>query len=196
MLRFWKTTMRLAAVTILITACQSHSYRLTGEAADFSDGDTLQIVDALSRKVIARPVVNDRHFAVNATTDTTLLCFVEGPDMTPGDVSFFLEPGNIYLEVKKTGGRSRVSGTLINNEWQHLLDQLAKQDTLIRRTAALLQNHDLSAKQRQTVFHKLQEQESYLRQLVKQTAERNKDNALGRFVEEHFQETPQNNLSE
>jgi hypothetical protein len=192
--RLWKIPMRLAAVTVLFTACQSHSYRLTGEASDFSDGDTLQIVDAISGKLIAQPVVEDRHFEVYASTDTTLLCFVEGPDIATGDVSFFLEPGNIHLEVKKIGERSRVSGTHVNNEWQRLLDQLAKQDTLIRRTAALLQNHDLSASQRQTIFQRIQEQETKMRQLVNQAAQRNKDNAMGRFVEEHFQETPHNDL--
>lgn len=147
-------------------ACQSDSFYINGYARDCQEGDTICLALEDDTTLFAQTTVKDGFFRLSGTTDTTSLCraFLK---REPGNVvSFFLEPGNITIEFHRLPAVSRVSGTIINNEWQKLYDSV-----------------NLIFNDRSQPFDSLHRRMSAC---ILHAAQRNKDNPLGRYIEEHY----------
>ena len=98
-------------------------------------------------------------------------------------LTFFIEPGNIYLELKPVVAQSRVSGTAINNEWQALNDATTRSDLTIRELIAFSKD-SINIRQQYATLSDVYRQ---LNREIIEAATRNKDNALGRFIISHYQ---------
>ena len=170
----------LATATIMLTACQFNAYHIKGEAKGCEDGEVLYIADGLTPDTppIDSIIVTESHFIFHGETDTARLCRLYRGSNPCQFVTFFLEPGDIYVELSPHPGYSRVSGTSANNAWQALNDKTSACDRQLRRIMKD-DRHDRSA-QVKAVYTKMDRD-------IREAAVKNADNAMGRFVSTRYQ---------
>jgi hypothetical protein len=174
----------LAAAGIFLCSCQSNSYHIDGFANKFQEGDTICLTkdDHLGHS-IAQTVVKDGRFHFWGETDSIGLFRVYVKQESEYGVSFFLEPGHITIELLPQQAMSRVSGTVINNEWQLLSDSiimLAKDITMQQKETV---NDSIEQKKRAHAIDSLHQRMSTC---ILNTAARNKDNQLGKYIQENY----------
>ena len=183
MRRLGSTLIGLTALTLIVTACQSDLYTIKGEARQFADGTLLCLTTNLNNDTADCDTirVTDGRFTYTATAADIHLCRLYAPTSPDASVLLFTEPGNIYVELSPQPGHSRVSGTKTNNQWQALCDTVAHYDRRIRN---LITARDSISPQETAAT--LERHYATLTQRIREAAERNKDNALGRFIIEQF----------
>ena len=170
----------LALAAVVFAACQSDTYYIKGEAPDFTDGTELYLAEAVGEHhVVDTLTVQNGRFAYRAPADERLLCLIPAGADEPA-IYFFACPGNVYVELSPEQGQSRVSGTKVNNAWQALNDTVAKYDQQIRSL------FDTDSLQPHKVYAGTERLYTTLSRRISETAQRNKDNALGRFVNSHY----------
>jgi hypothetical protein len=173
----------LAAVSLL-AACQSNSLQINGIARAFQEGDTICLTyDDEPENVFAQTTVSDGKFEFAGETDAFRLCRAYVKRQPDCNATFFLEPGHITIEFYPRPAISRVSGTRCNNEWQHLSDSiqlLAKEIVYILRHPAT----DTLAQQRNV--HIIDSLHRRMSDCILHTAQRNRDNPLGRYIQENY----------
>lgn len=168
----------------MTTACQSNAYHIKGEAKGIPDGEVFYIADVLSpdSPPTDSVIVTEARFILHGETDTARLCRMYHP-RTPGQsvLTFFLEPGNIYIELSPRPARSRVSGTHANNAWQALTDKTASCDRQLRH----IMKNDRADRPAQVkaVYNQMDRD-------IREAAIKNRDNALGRFISTHYRYRP------
>ena len=184
MRRLGSTLIGLTALTLIVTACQSDLYTIRGEARQFADGTLLCLTTNLNNDTADCDTirVTDGRFTYTATAADIHLCRLYAPTSPDASVLLFTEPGNIYVELSPLSGHSRVSGTKTNNEWQALCDTVAHYDRRLR-TLVTTARDSLSPRATAT---QMERHYATLTQRIREAAERNKDNALGRFIIERF----------
>ena len=155
-----------AVAGMMFCACQSDSFEINGYARDFLDGDTICMTVDDHGTILAQTIVSEGLFQLSGTIDTVCLCRAYVKQDPKSGVSFFLEPGNITIELRRLPAVSRVSGTIVNNEWQKLSDSI-----------------NLIFNDRAQPFDSLHRRMS---DCILHSAQRNKDNILGRYIEEHY----------
>ena len=174
-----KSVIGLAATAFLSVGCQSNIYHIKGEAKDFADGTKLYMtaeMDSMHR-TLDTITVNNGKFRYEGETDSVVLCRLYCPKVPETALLFFIEPGNLYIELSKVAGLSRVSGTKVNNEWQALNDTVAKYDEQLRTLF-----HPKDSISPRKVYSETDRIYTTLTRRITETAARNRDNALGRFI--------------
>ena len=170
----------LALAALTFASCQSDTYYIKGEAHDFTDGTELYLAEAVDEHhVLDTLVVRDGRFAYSGPSDERLLCLIPAVTAAPA-LCFFACPGRVYVELSPEEGQSRVSGTKVNNEWQALNDTVAKYDSHLR---SLFTKDSISLEK---TFAGTEQLYTTLTRRITETALRNKDNALGRFINSHY----------
>ena len=187
----WHTTIKgfigLATVATLTAACQSNTYYIKGEALYLPDGATLYLCNlntGTSPTLLDSFTVSKGRFHYSATTDSASLCRLYAKSHPASSVMLFIEPGNIYVELHREEGRSRVSGTMVNNQWQALNDTVAKYDARLR---LIMKNSGDSISPRR-MYKQVSEIYDILSRRISEAALNNRDNALGRFIATHWQQ--------
>ena len=176
-----KSIVGLAAMSLMLTACQSNSYRIDGFAGMFLEGDTVVLAaDAAPDVPIATTLVHNGKFLFSGETDTVGLCTVYQKQLPDQRLTFFLEPGNIAIELNRAPVCSRVSGTIVNNEWQALNDTVTKYD---RKLCQLFATDSVNPRK---MFAETEKLHTTLTRRINEAAKRNQDNALGRFISSHY----------
>ena len=163
----------------LLAACQSNTFHIRGEAKGFQDGEILYIADGLNRDSLPTDsiIVAEGHFIFHGETDTVRFCRLYRAIDAQLEVTFFLEPGNIYVEMSAVPGRSRVSGTVINNGWQALNDEVAVCDRQLRR---IIRDENIDrAAQAKALYDQIDFS-------IREMALKHKNNALGRFISTRY----------
>jgi hypothetical protein len=183
----YRNVIRLAAAGMMFCACQSDSYKIKGYASQLKDGDTITLaLEDQQHKILGQTLISEGTFALSGTTDTTVFCRAYLNSNPLSSVSFFLEPGNITIELNPYPKQSRVSGTVMNNEWQKLNDQVQTLgDKLIRTAEASAKTDVANRRQLQSMVDSLHREISGC---IKSTAQRNKDNVLGKYIEDNYKE--------
>ena len=184
MRRLGSTLIGLTALTLIVAACQSDLCTIRGEARPFADGTPLCLTPDLNADTAHCDTIRviDGRFTYTATATDTRLCRLYAPSCPDASVLLFTEPGNIYVELSPQAGHSRVSGTKTNNQWQALCDTVARYDRLLR-TLVTTAHDSISPRATHT---QMARHYVTLSQRIREAAERNKDNALGRFILERF----------
>lgn len=182
-----RTLLGLAAAGIALCSCQSDSYKINGYASKLNNGDTITLaLEDHKQKILGQTLVTNGNFKFSGVTDTTIFCraYLNRDPLTY--VSFFLEPGDITIELNPYPAQSTVSGTVLNNEWQGLNDSvqmLGYQLIRIAEKASKTQNEDY--RQTQSDIDSLHRKISGC---ITNTASRNKDNVLGKYIQENYKE--------
>lgn len=178
-----RTLFRLAAATLLLAACQSESYKISGTAEGFANGDTIHLtVDPVEGKPLMSTVVSDGHFEFKGEVDSMTMCFIySAKDMSVAQ-AFFLEPATIDVKLSPVAGASRVSGTRVNDALQALNDSaLVFQKELEQVSTRLGMEPGITPteEQQRQVEEALQASYAKLTQHIYETARKNIDNELG-----------------
>ena len=171
----------------MFCSCQSDSYKIYGYASQLRDGDTITLaLENHQQKILGQTLVTNGNFRFSGITDTTIFCraYLNKEPLTY--VSFFLEPGNITIELNPYPASSAVSGTTLNNEWQGLNDSVQMLGyRLIRMAEKSTQDPNADRQQIQIAIDSLHRTIS---SCIKNTASRNKDNVLGKYIRENYKE--------
>ena len=184
----YRNIIRLAAAGMVFCACQSDSYKIKGYASQLKDGDTITLtLEDQQQKILGQTLISEGAFALSGTTDTTVFCRAYLNSNPLSSVSFFLEPGNITIELNPYPKQSRVSGTVMNNEWQKLNDQVQVLGDKLIKLAEESAKTDVTENRRklQSMVDSLHREISGC---IKSTAQRNKDNVLGKYIEDNYKE--------
>ena len=181
-----KSLIGLVVAGLALCSCQSDVYQINGCASQLKNGDTITLrLEDPPQKLLGEAIVTDGTFRFVGTTDTTLFCkaYRNGDQLT--SVSFFLEPGTITIELNQHPQPSRVSGTLLNNEWQALNDTVQKLGTKLIRLAQIstLQHPPLPRPQLQ---HDIDSLHRRLSDCITETAQRNQHNLLGTYIMNNY----------
>ena len=180
-----KSIVGLAAMSLMLTACQSNSYRIDGFAGMFLEGDTVVLAaDTTLDAPLAVTLVHDGKFLFAGETDTVGLCTVYQKQLPDQRLTFFLEPGNIAIELNRAPVYSRVSGTIVNNEWQALTDSIQQ---LSKGVMRLLQKPATDSTGQVNHVHTIDSLHRRMSFCIQHAAQRNRDNALGRYIHDHYQ---------
>lgn len=182
-----KSFFGLAAAGIILGSCQSDTYQINGFAKDFMEGDTICLtLEETPDKILGYTTVSQGKFAMTGTTDTILLCRIFPSKQPESAATCFVEPGTITVELNCPPHPSRVSGTTINNNWQQLNDSVR----LIGQE--LIHIAQTSAGTCDTIhlenLHAVDSLHRKMSECILHTAKRNKDNALGRYIQENYKE--------
>lgn len=182
-----KALIRLAVAGLAFCSCQSDSYKIKGYASQLRDGDTITLtLEDHQQKILGKAIVAQGNFNMMGVTDTTVFCraYLNREPLT--SVSFFLEPGDITIELHPYPTPSRVSGTVLNNEWQILNDSVQMLgDKLIRMAEVSTKT---GADKRMQLEQAIDSMHRRLSDCIKHTAQRNKDNVLGKYIMENYKE--------
>lgn len=171
------------AAALLLVGCQSDFCHVTGTAGDLSDGDTLFVTFCLvtdSPKTVI--LVQEGHFEWSTEADTARLCRLWVARHPNRDVTFFAERGSVSISLDN--GKSRVSGTHLNDEWQALNDMAAEYSQRINRQ---INCHVTAGTPPSLITRRVAKLYEEMEQHISEVAERNKDNELGRFISSHHQ---------
>ena len=98
-------------------------------------------------------------------------------------VCFFTEPGITTIELNSEPGTSRISGTRLNNEWQQLTDSIAMMGSQI---AKMLHHPAADTTTQKALAHSIDSLHRQMSACVLNTAERNKDNPVGKYINENY----------
>lgn len=177
----------LSLFSFLLSSCQSNSFQIRGYTKQLPEGDTICLVaDSQPEKVLATAMVNNGQFHLTGETDSVFLCRIYARSQRDNGLTLFLEPGNITVELNISPNLRRVSGTRINNEWQHLTDSIQLLGTRLAslsEISALSSNgfqHD-NYKTIDSLHHKMSD-------CILNTAHRNRDNPLGQYLMDKYKE--------
>ena len=183
-----KPLFRLAVASFMLASCQSESFHINGYARQLADGDTVYLIKVSQPEVIIRSaIVNEGRFAIFGTTsDSPAFCKAYLKRTPACSVEFFLETGEITIELNPPPLQSRVSGTPMNIEWQQLNDSIrimGQEMINIARQARKpgLTPHLSQLKAVDSLHRKMSE-------CIYNTARRNKDNAVGHYIQENYKE--------
>ena len=182
-----KALIRLAVAGIAFCSCQSDSYKIKGYANHLQDGDTITLaLEDNQQKILGQTIISEGNFNMKGVTDTTVFCraYLNKEPLT--SISFFLEPGNITLELHPYPTPSRVSGTVLNNEWQGLNDSVQTLGDKLIRLAEEASKTD--ADNRQQLQQTIDSLHRKISGCIKNTAQRNKTNVLGKYIIDNYKE--------
>ncbi len=179
-----KTIVGLTVAGALCLSCQSNSYHIEGFARDYRDGDTICMCpESVQQGMVMVSLVENGKFMFTGETDTVAVCRIFAKKTPDHDVTFFLEPDKMTVELSPSPAGNRVSGTKINNEWQQLNDSIRHLGQEAVRTA-LMPVPDTTAQQlREKTISNLHQQMS---DCILSTARRNSDNPLGQYIENNY----------
>lgn len=178
---------RLAAAGFILCSCQSDSYKINGYALKLREGDTITLaLEEHQPKILGRTLVTNGNFKFSGTTDTIIFCRAYLNRDPLSYVSFFLEPGDITIELNPYPAPSAVSGTVLNNEWQGLNDSVQMLGyRLIKMAEQSTKTQNVDRKQLEAIIDSMHREISGC---IKNTARRNKDNVLGKYIQENYKE--------
>ena len=171
--------------TFLFSSCQSNVYQIDGFARDFNDGDTICLRhESDGEGVVFITLVDDGKFSFSDETNSITLCHIFAKKHPQNDVSFFLEPARITVELSLTPERNRVSGTTINNTWQQLNDSVRLLGQKAVRIALLPMADSTTQVSRVRAIDSLHHRMS---DCILNTARRNRGNPIGQYIDKNYQ---------
>lgn len=177
-------TIRLAVAGLMLTACQSNSFKVTGSVSDGEEGDTLFLTTDIKQLTpIDTAIIKDGEFTFEGITDSTYLAMIYAASMPVMRAHLFIEPGNIDVIMHEQPGDYRVSGTKTNERWQQLNDSTEQIGLKINQIAMHLYNgRNYSYRQQQKLIHQIRLLEKKFKHQVRKAAIKNIDNEFGYFI--------------
>ncbi len=183
-----KTIFALSALALMMTACQSNSYKVNGIAEGFSSGDTLFFTEGLGELPTDTIIIKEGKFTIEGKSDSVRLCAVASSDGAYG-VLFFNEPGTINITLS-TDKPATVGGTRSNDGWNEI-NQL--QEAFSKNTDSLLQQiytEELDETQQKSLVEQYEAAHKDLIGKIMSTAEKYIDCELGAFIVSSLADNP------
>jgi len=182
----WTISILITFFFSFLTSCEDESYRINGFANDLNEGDTIVLAyNTVPERPLAKTIVSNGKFYFEEKLGDQRPCILYQKQTPQNYVFFFPDYGTIAIELHEASKPSRISGTKLNNTWQHMNDviqHIGKE--LMRQITQQDSDSTIHLKRYLTV-------DSLHRKMVnciKQTGQNNKDNPLGRFILQNYKE--------
>ena len=184
-----KSILLLATAAIMLAACDSRSYQITGIIDGAANGDTLFLTtDMQTGTPMDTVVVVDGKFTIKGETDSVTLAMIYSASHNALNTPFFLEPGHIKLTLSEEMGASRVGGTKVNNLWQQHTDSVMNIGKDINKIAEHIYGATISPEEQQKGMEQIERMTERFNRMVIKTAEENIDNEFGYFLLTYYPE--------
>lgn len=188
--------MILTAASILLAACQSDTYKIYGLADSLNNGDTLFITtDFANGNPLDTIIVENGKFEIEGTADSTFLCLIYNHNKNMF-IPFFIEPGNINIQLSDNPVHNRVSGTSTNNKWREMNDSSIRIGREISIIASQLNTSDLTNDEQDHLIEKYGKLMSQFRALVLKYTKANISNEFGYFLLTYYDDFSNYNSNE
>lgn len=180
----------LATLGLMLTACQSKSFKISGTVNGLHDGDTLFLTTDLYRGTPRDTIlVKDSQFSYTGETDSTYQCMIYSSKNHSLNCPFFLEPGDIQIKLTGNVRTTRVSGTLVNDQWQVLNDSSLVYGDRIQEIASHSFASNLSQQRQKVAMDQILLLQKKMNQVAVDLAKKNINNEFGYFlVTDYFAE--------
>ena len=173
----------LALSCMTFAACQSDTYYIKGKAKNINDNDTLILSYDLKQGTPADTItVKGKEFRLHGHADSVRMAMIYRIKYPEQNAVFFLENGNIDIDLSTTPLKSRVKGTALNNEWQRLNDSVFHYAMMINSTMENSNRHNGKTEDGKDVARQLEKIIKECSLCVKQFAYENLDNKLGDYI--------------
>ena len=175
----------LAAAALWLTSCQSNTYHIKGTAKSLPDGQTVYLsADPGTLAPCDSAIITQGAFRFDGKTDSTHAATIYAKHNATQSIDFLLTPGSAVILLTATPGQSRISGSKVHDEWQAMTDQLNAHSNrlqqLIKSSGSLTDSGQVD------LLIEARRIEREMRACIANTAQRNADNALGRFIATHY----------
>ncbi len=182
-------SLSLFSLSLFLTACQSNSFKVSGDVAGLEDGDTLFLTRDMETGMPSDTIiVKDGKFSFSGKTDSVALCMIYSASQNEINAPFFLESGNITIHLSDQPGGSRVSGTMCNDQWQELNDSVMVIGKEINRIAEHIYGNNLPEEEQQKGMEAIEGLNKRFSACVIKTTEKNIDNEFGYFLLTYYPE--------
>lgn len=179
----YATLFGLALSCMTFAACQSDSYYIKGKAKNIKDKDTLILSYDLKQGTPADTIiVKEKEFRLHGHADSARMAMIYRAKYPEQNAVFFLENGNIDIDLSTTPLKSRVKGTTLNNEWQRFNDSVFHYAMMINSTMENSSRHNGMTEDGKEVARKLEKIIRECSLCVRQFAYDNLDNKLGDYI--------------
>ena len=181
---FLTNTLYSLMAAVMLAACQQQTaYTIKGKAADLEDGDTLYLTkDLRTGTPTDTIIVKDGKFTISGEADSAQMAMVYSAARNELNAQLFLEPGTINLALSETPGMTRVGGTICNEEWQKLLDEVMVIGKAINQIAERVYGNAVAPEEQKKGMEEIEKYNERFTKTVIHAAERNIDNELGYFL--------------
>ena len=174
---------------VLLTACHSNSYKLTGDVKGLEDGDTLFLTHDLETGTPHDTlIVKDGRFSLSGEADSTSLWMIYSAKRNEINAPFFIEPGTINIHLTEEPGASRVSGTLCNDQWQELNDSVMVIGKEINKIAEHIYGGNCTEEEQKKGMEKIDRLNKRFANMIIKRTEKNIDNEFGYFLLTYYPE--------
>jgi len=184
-----KNILIMTATGLMLAACQSNTYHINGKVEGIENGDTLFLTTDMEMGTpMDTIVVENGTFSVSGETENVQLAMIYSARQNEINVSFFLEPGDISIQLSQQPGLSRVSGTNCNEEWQILCDSVIAIGKQINQIAEHIYGNTVSQEEQEAGMKRIDELNAHFAEVVIKTAEDNIKNEFGCFLVTYYPE--------
>ena len=184
-----KSIFFLTAAGIMLAACQSKTYKISGTAEGMADGDTLYITSDMQNGTPQDTIiVKDGRFAYEGKSDSIHLAMIYSAARNEINAPFFMEPGQITITLSDVPGTSRVGGTNCNDQWQILNDSVMEIGKEINRIAEHIYGNNVSMEQQQEGMATIEKLNQRFSAFIVRTTEKNIKNEFGYFLLTYYPE--------
>ncbi len=175
-----KPILAATAILLALTACGSKTCHVSGSSDYHQDGDTLYLYTSSESEDASDTLfVKGGKFDFTLELDSASVCFLRYRKDSIDEIQpFFLEPGEVVVELHKESGLSRISGTKMNDAFQVLNDTAYKYQLKITKLVEAMPE-DATDDQKNELMSKVMSFTTILAGEVYKTAEKNIDNELG-----------------
>lgn len=173
----------LAAVSLTMASCTSgDKYVVTGKIEGSYDGDKVYMMERVNREFIHTDstIVKDNAFRFEGTQATPVsryLAWTDGEN-DPIYVDFFLENGNIEINLTEDPSTTTVKGTTTNNAYQSFKNEMAGVNKKMQAIYSSLSDPAVSKEQRDAKMSEMQDAETEMVGIIKSNISKNAQSPL------------------
>lgn len=174
----------LLAAPLFLTACgpsQSNKYVINGTFEMGQDGDTVILQKMANRKSINMDttIIEDGKFVFEGVVDTVCMYSVnlKSASKNKGLAEFMMEVGHLNIEVTKE--KQQISGTLLNDNFQNLINQIEVVNIQARNVIPILRDKNVEKAKHDSAMLVYQDATDKIANLIAKTTEENINNELG-----------------
>ena len=184
-----KSALLWVATGCMLAACQSSSYKICGTAEGQEDGDTLFLTTDLTNGIPCdTTLVSDGKFTFEGKADSLTLAMVYSARRNEVNANFFLEPGEINVNISEQPGASRVGGTECNDKWQELVDSVMAIGKRINLIAEHIYGNTVSEEEQAKGMEQIEKLNQHFADVLKEKARKNIKNEFGYFLLTYYPE--------
>jgi peroxiredoxin len=168
-----------------LTSCTPRSYTITGTMEGSMDGDTVFLMERGERQFtpLDTVVIANGKFKFAGVRDSAVYCYLvykSEDDLEPVYLDFFLENGNINVEMVRAEGGDVISGTPTNDAYQTFRSKLRA--VFDKQRALMDEMASATPEEREAKMTEAEALDGEVVSVIKEGVNNNRATALGVFL--------------